>query len=223
MEWHVQESLYLESINIGRLETLHHNGKSLSTGICKYPVSGPVSVEELGLRGDVIVDSEHHGGPDQAIYAYSAEDYDWWAGETGRDYPPGLFGENLTIRGMPPDMNVGDRFLIGELVLEATAPRIPCNTFTARMQDSSTGHTFREAERPGVYFRVLNGGVIEAGDPVTYVANQSSKVSILELFRFNYALRHEAATLHHFLDAPLASRFRTKIESKLRALERVSG
>jgi MOSC domain-containing protein YiiM len=223
MEWRVLESLYLESINVGRLETLRHNGQSLTTGICKYPASGPVSVDEFGVHDDVIVDTEHHGGPDQALYAYSADDYDWWARETDRDYAPGLFGENLTIRGMPPDMNVGDRLLIGELVLEATSPRIPCATFAARMQDSGIGLAFRRAERPGVYLRVLNGGVIAAGDPVTYVANVSGSVSVLELFRFNYALRHDAPTLRRFLEAPLASRFRIKIESKLQALEADSG
>ncbi len=216
------EALYIESINVGRKETLSHNSRSLITGICKYPVSGPVPVEESGLAGDVIVDTEHHGGPDQAIYAYSADDYDWWAEETGRDYPPGLFGENLTIRGMPADMNIGDRLLIGEVVLEATAPRIPCNTFAARMQDSGMGLIFREAERPGIYFRVLNGGEIAKGDPVTYVANNSGNVSVLEIFRFYYALRHEPETLRRFLDAPLASRFRTKVEGKLQASQQAS-
>lgn len=216
------ETLYIESINVGRKETLRHDSRSLITGICKYPVSGPVSVEESGLSGDVIIDTEHHGGPDQAIYAYSADDYDWWAEETGRDYPPGLFGENLTIRGMPTDMNIGDRFLIGEVVLEATAPRIPCKTFAARMRDSGIGLAFRQAERPGVYCRVLNGGEIANGDPVTYVANHSGNVSVVELFRFYYALQHEPGTLRRFLDAPLASRFRTKVEGKLQALEQAS-
>lgn len=217
------ETLYLESINIGQLETLSHNKQLLATGICKIPVSGPVPVEESGIRDDIIVDVEHHGGPDQAIYAYSADDYDWWAEATGGNYPPGMFGENLTIRGMPTDMNIGDRLLIGELVLEATAPRIPCNTFAAKMQDSGIGLAFRQAERPGIYFRVLNAGVIEAGDSVTYVANNSGNVSVLELFRFYYALSHEPATLRRYLDAPLASRFRAKVEGKLQALEQRSG
>ena len=39
----------------------------------------PVRVHELGLPGDAIMATEHHGGADQAIYAYSTDDYDWWA------------------------------------------------------------------------------------------------------------------------------------------------
>jgi MOSC domain-containing protein YiiM len=218
----VLDAMQLESINVGRLETIDHNGKSFTTGICKYPVDGSVRLEEAGARDDVIIDVDNHGGPDQAIYVYSADDYDWWASETGREFFPGLFGENLTIRGMPPDMNVGDRLLIGEAVLEATAPRIPCRTFAAKMQDSGFGLTFRKAERPGIYFRVLSGGEVSAGNKVSLVADPSNAVSVLELFRFNFLLRHDEDTLRRYLDAPVAVRFREKIESRLQALVRSS-
>ena len=212
------ETMQLESINVGNIETITHNDRSFTSGICKHPVFEVVYLDEAGVRGDAVVDIDHHGGVDQAVYAYSADDYDWWAKKTGREYMPGLFGENLTIRGFPSDMNIGDRLLIGEVVLEVTAPRIPCSTFAARMQDSGFGVAFREAERPGIYFRVLNAGEVSAGDAVTFVANDSSNVSILELFRFNYALRHEIADLHRFLAAPVAIRFREKIESRLEAM-----
>ena len=212
------ETMQLESINVGSVETVIHKDKFFTTGICKYPVDGAVYLDEAGVRDDVIVDKEHHGGADQAVYAYSADDYDWWARETGREHVPGLFGENLTIRGFPSDMNIGDRLLIGEVVLEATAPRIPCSTFAARMQDFGFGMVFRKAERPGIYFRVLNGGEVSAGDAVTLVANDSSNVSILELFRFKFALQHEIADLHRFLAAPIAIRFRDNIESRLEAM-----
>jgi MOSC domain-containing protein YiiM len=208
----------LESVNIGRSETISHGDRSFVTGICKHPVEGPVDIASEGIRGDAIVATEHHGGADQAIYAYSADDYDWWAERTARDYSPGLFGENLTIRDMPSDMRIGDRLLIGEVVLEATAPRIPCSTLAARMLDSSFGTTFREAERPGVYFRVLNEGEVAAGDTVTFIENEESDVTILDLFRFYYAKRHDADTLRRLLESPMAERMRIKVESRLAAL-----
>lgn len=209
------ESMVLESINVGSVETISHGNKSHSTGICKYPVAGSVYLGELGISGDAVVDSAHHGGVDQAVYAYSADDYDWWAEECNREFTPGLFGENLTIRGLPSDMNVGDRLLIGEVVLEATSPRIPCGTLATKMRDTDFGLAFRRAERPGFYFRVLNSGDLTVGDVVTYVANHSNDVSMLELFRFNYALQHEVDELKRFLQAPIAIRFREKIERKL--------
>jgi len=214
----VLETLQLESINTGRVETITHRGKSQTTGICKHPVSGPLYLEEAGVRGDTIVDLAHHGGLDQAVYAYSADDYDWWQAETGRLHRPGLFGENLTIRGLPSDMNIGDRLLTGEVILEATAPRIPCRTFAARLKDSGLGMTFRQAERPGIYFRVLNSGEVSAGDTATLVANEFSNVSILDLFRFHYALHPDIADLHRFLAAPLSIRFREQVERKLEAI-----
>jgi MOSC domain-containing protein YiiM len=218
----VLETMQLESINVGQVETIHHKQKSFTTGICKYPIDGAAFVEEEGVRGDIIVDEVHHGGADQAVYAYSTEDYDWWANKMGREFSPGRFGENLTIRGLPSNMNVGDRLLIGEVVLEATAPRIPCSTFATRMQDSAFGLAFRKAERPGIYFRVLNSGEVSAGNAVTFVGNDSSDVSIVELFRFNYALRHDEERLLRFLKVPLAMRFRAKIEARLDSLGRNS-
>lgn len=208
----------LESVNIGRAETISHGDRSFVSGIRKTPATGPVEIVIEGILDDAIVATEHHGGADQAIYAYSADDYDWWAERSARDYFPGLFGENLTIRDMPSDMRIGDRLLIGEVILEATAPRIPCSTFAARMQDSSFGIAFRDAERPGVYFRVLNGGEVAAGDTVTFIENEESDVTILDLFRFYYARHHEAEALRRLLEAPLAERMRVKVEGRLAAI-----
>ena len=208
----------LESINVGRVETVAHGNKSMRTGICKYPTEGPVRLTADGIPGDAIVATEHHGGPDQALYAYSADDYDWWARTTDREYFPGLFGENLTIRDMPSDMSIGDRLLIGEVVLEATSARIPCSTFATRMQDSAFGMAFRKAERPGIYFRVLNEGEVSVGDAVTFVASGDAGVTVLDLFRYAFELKHDADTLRRYLDAPLAARVRANIESKLASL-----
>ena len=206
----------LESINVGRVETIDHANKTYKTGICKMPVDSEVFIGAAGIPGDAIVASEHHGGADQAIYAYSADDYDWWARETGRAYFPGLFGENLTIRDLPSDLNIGDRLLIGEVVLEATAPRIPCGTFAARMEDREFGAAFRRAERPGIYFRVLNEGHAKAGDQVTMVESGEHNVSVIDLFRYKYSLSHEPEELLRLLGAPLAERMRVDVENRLR-------
>ena len=206
------------SVNVGSAETIIHGKQSMTTGICKRPVSGSVEVTRLGVHGDHVLDSKHHGGPDQAVYAYSADDYEWWASETGREYTAGLFGENLTIRGLPTDMYVGDRLLIGDLVLEATSARIPCGTLAARMQDRGFGQIFRKAERPGVYFRVLNPGPVSSGDSVTLVEGNAGTVTVVELFRFAYATSHEADQLRRLLEVPLAERVRTKVEATLARL-----
>lgn len=209
----------IESINVGRAEKITVSNSSMETGIFKVPVPGPVRLAKAGVGGDAVLDTKHHGGADQAVYAYSLDDYDWWAEQSDREFFPGLFGENLTIRGLPTDMHVGDRLLIGEVVLEATAPRIPCNTLAARMEDSGFGLTFRKAERPGIYFRVLNEGDVRTGDAVTAVDNAEHDVSILDLFRYKYQLSHEPDELRRFLGAPIAKRMRADIERKLESLQ----
>lgn len=207
--------MQITSVNIGKPETIIQHNQSMKTGICKQPVSGAVHITELGLEGDSIVDTKHHGGADQAVYAYSEDDYAWWTAETGRDFHAGLFGENLTIKGLPGDLYIGDRLLIGDLVLEATSARIPCRTLATRMADRGFGLTFRRAERPGIYFRVLNPGAVSSGDSVTLVEGGDGTVTVLDLFRFAFATTHDADQLRRYLDAPLAERVRAKIEGKL--------
>ena len=219
----MHEPIRLDSVNVGQSETLRRGDKSTVTGIVKRPVGGLVTVDETGLTGDAIVDTSHHGGADQAVYLYRTEDYAWWAEETGQTFNPGRFGDNLTISGLPPELRIGDRLLIREVVLEITAPRIPCNTLALHMGDPGFGLQFRHAERPGVYCRVLSGGKVQAGDSVTFIADEAENAAVLELFRFYYDLRPRVETLERLLAAPLAARFRTKVEGKLRELERRPG
>jgi MOSC domain-containing protein YiiM len=83
------------------------------------------------------------------------------------------------------------------------------------MADRGFGLTFRRAERPGIYFRVLNPGAVSSGDSVTLVECGDGTVTVLDLFRFAFATTHDADQLRRYLDAPLAERVRAKIEGKL--------
>lgn len=214
------ERMRVVSINCGQPETIIFGEREFLTGIAKRPVSSRVHVREDGLVGDAIVDTDHHGGRDQAVYVYSAVDYAWWSTTLGRDIDYGTFGDNLTIDALPSDLNTGDRLMIGDVILEATAPRIPCSTLAAKMQDSNFGLRFRRAERPGFYFRVLNEGAISTGDNVVLVENPADSISMLEQFRLSYALHPSQEDLQRALDAPIADRMRTKFEQRLAATAR---
>ncbi len=141
----------LISINIGQEQTLQRKDRVERTGIFKFPVAHSIQVTKLGLANDVIVSKKHHGGPDQAIYIYGEPDYEWWSRELEKNLAPGTFGENLTISRLESaTFNIGDMLHIGEVTLQVTAPRIPCNTFAARMNDPHWVKKFRKAERPGL-------------------------------------------------------------------------
>jgi MOSC domain-containing protein YiiM len=209
----------LMSVNIGKEETLARPNKTEQTGIFKRPVDGPVQVTREGILEDFIGDKKNHGGPDQAVYVYGWADYEWWVAELGQEMQPGMFGENLTISGLESaQFNIGDRLHIGEVVLEVTAPRIPCGTLAGRMNIPTFAKQFRFAGRPGLYCRIIREGILQAGDPVSAEPYAGKTVGIVETMRDYYEPELTEAAIRRFLDAPIAVRLREKKEEQLSAL-----
>jgi len=175
------------SVNVGRPRPNPWKPVKL-TGIDKRPVDGPVMVTVprakgmgmVGLAGDRVYDVRHHGGPDQAVYAYAREDLDFWAAQLGRPLSNGMFGENLTTEGA--DVNgalIGERWRIGpDLILEASCPRIPCGTFQGWLLQAGWIKRFTLAARPGSYFRVIEPGEIRAGDGIEIVHRPDHDVTV---------------------------------------------
>lgn len=203
----------LISINIGKPQPI--DSKSGKTGIFKQPVAQPVGVNEFGLDGDVICDTEHHGGVDQAVYIFSVSDYSWWSQKLEDTLLPGTFGENLLIDGFDSaDCLVGDQFHIGEVVLEVTSPRIPCATIATRMNDKLFPKKFMAAERPGVYCRVLKTGTIEMGMEVMRCGYEGECVPIIEHFRNFFGDKPDAETARRYLSAPIHYKMRKQLEAR---------
>ncbi|MCZ2402150.1 MOSC domain-containing protein [Paenarthrobacter sp. Z7-10] len=150
------------------------------TAIDKRAVTGPVPVHVLGLGADIQADRRNHGGEDQALYAYSQEDADYWSAELGQDIPPGRFGENLRTAGVQTTGAViGERWQIGStVVVEVTSPRVPCATFQRRMQQPRWVKRFTDAARVGTYLRVLVKGSIEAGNDITVLHRPSHGITV---------------------------------------------
>ena len=211
--------MQLDNVNLGEKRTLHHKDRTELTGIFKFPVEGPVKVTTLGLEDDVIVSKKHHGGPDQAVYIYGGTDYAWWSEELKKEIPAGTFGDNLTISSLESArFTIGDYIHIRDVTLQVTAPRIPCATFAARMDDPHWVKKFRQAERPGLYCRVLQEGFVKAGDPVSVEKYSGETISILEMFRDYYDRNKSKETLRRHLNAPIAIRARRDLEALLRKL-----
>ncbi len=203
-------NMKLISVNVAlHTSQVQEGAETVTTGIVKLPMQGQHRVETLGLAGDQIVHTKHHGGPDQAVYLYTLEDYAWWEQELATSLAPGTFGENLTLQGCSSQtLNIGDRFQIGEVLLEVTAARIPCGIFAGRMQDLNFVKRFRDAQRPGAYCRVLNPGTLEAGQAVEFLPTSDPKATLLETFLVHYDKKPEKALLERLLTAPIAIRAR---------------
>ena len=213
--------MQLLSVNLGQAEVLARAKDPYLSGIAKRPVEGPVRIGTEGVAGDTVCDTRYHGGPDQAVYLYGAADYAWWEAELGRSLAPGTFGDNLTVSDWESaGAAVGDRFSIGEVILEITSPRVPCATLSHHMGDSAFLKLFRRAERPGVYCRVLREGEVQAGDEVHYEPLAGETLGIKELYRDAFSPAKDAATLRRHLAAPIAIRLR---QPKEEALARTTG
>lgn len=178
------------SVNVGQPQP--NPWKQLgATGIDKRPVEGPVTVTApgpkgtgtVGLAGDRVYDLKHHGGDDQAVYAYAREDLDEWELSLG-PLANGVFGENLTTSGVDvTGALIGERWRIGpDVVLEVSCPRIPCSTFQGWLRRTGWIKEFTRAAIPGTYLRVIEPGDLRAGDPVKVIHRPSHDVTIALMF-----------------------------------------
>lgn len=210
----------VRSVNVGRPKPWPWAAIG-RTSIEKCAVPVPVSVGRLGLEGDEVSDTRHHGGVDQAVYAFAREDLDWWEGQLGREIRDGHFGENLTTGGY--DVNeaeIGERWRIGSALLEVASVRIPCRDFTGWMaetgyDDAGWVKRFTAVGRPGPYLRVLEEGELAADDLVEVTHQPGHGVTVSMMFR---ALTTEQALLPRLLEVE-----DLVTEARLRAERYVAG
>ncbi|WP_238422250.1 MOSC domain-containing protein [Gordonia sp. 'Campus'] len=142
------------------------------SAIDKRPRPGRLRVDDMGLVDDHVGNKRHHGGVDQAVYAYADPEARRWADELGRELPYGWFGENLRIDGIAvSDAFVGERWEVGSdgLVLEVTIPRVPCKTFAVWAGEPRWMKRFMDQADFGTYLRVVRHGSVGAGDRVTVI------------------------------------------------------
>jgi len=177
------------SVNVGTPVDASWAGSLRRTAIDKRPLPGPVRVHTLGLEGDQVADTKYHGGVHKAVYAFAQEDLDVWSERLGRRVPPGLFGENLTTVGL--DVNeavLGSHWRVGTALLQPVDVRIPCSVFKGWLglndyDDARWVRRFTAEGRPGPYLRVLEEGVLRAGDPIVVEHVPDHGVTVATMFR----------------------------------------
>jgi MOSC domain-containing protein YiiM len=194
----------LLSIQVGRPRQVEWGGDIVTTSIFKTKVTGPVRVHRLDLEGDEQSDLTVHGGPDKAVYLYPSEHYDFWARELNEpSLPSGAFGENLTTKGLiEQDVNIGDRLRIGSAEFLVTQPRMPCFKLQIRFNRGDMVKRFAQSRRSGFYLRVLQEGVLEAGDAITFLSRDEAGVSVADIVNLYFGdgtdeqLLRRASELH---------------------------
>jgi MOSC domain-containing protein YiiM len=174
------------SLNVGLPRTVRDaHGHDVLTSIFKSPVPGPVLLRRMNLDGDLQSDLTVHGGKNKAVYAYPSEHYDYWRGQlTDFDFTWGNFGENFTTQGLlEENAFIGDRYRIGEAAVKVTQPRLPCFKLGIRFARADMVKRFLASRRSGVYFSVVEEGMVNVGDTLTRIHEDQRRVSIADINR----------------------------------------
>ena len=191
----------LISLNVGLPREIAWQGKSVTTGIFKEPVTGPVMVRTLNADGDQQADLSVHGGIHKAVYAYPSEHYPYWRRELPDTHLPwAMFGENFTVEGLLEDsVYIGDRYRIGELEVVATQPRLPCYKLGIRFGRADMVKKFLASRRTGFYFAVAREGVVEAGNPIELLRRDQQKISVADITRVYAFEKDDLGTMQQAL------------------------
>ncbi len=196
-----QAEAVLVSIQVGLPQTLGDANaadpldRRWTTGFIKQSVSGPVRLGRTNLEGDGQADLVHHGGPEKAVLAYSADHYVRWREVLDRpDLVYGSFGENFTIERLTEaDVCIGDTWLVGpEVVVQVSQPRQPCWKLARRWRIKTLALQVQELGQTGWYFRVLAEGMVEPGMPLTLRERPYPQWSVA---RANHVMHHDRKNL----------------------------
>jgi MOSC domain-containing protein YiiM len=173
------------SLNIGKPRAVLYGDREVLTGIFKSPVPGPLLLRRLNLDGDCQADLSVHGGRTKAVYAYPSEHYEFWRKEFPEEKLPwGMFGENFTTEGLlEENACIGDQFRIGEALVKVTQPRMPCFKLGIRFDRPDMVKRFLASGRSGIYFSVIEEGMVNVGDAIERIEQNENCVSVADVNR----------------------------------------
>lgn len=199
----------LLSVQVG-LPTTHTpetpGGKPWRSAIVKLAVDGKVWVRALGLEGDGQTNLKAHGGPFRAVNVYPSEHYAFWRATPGlKGMTGGAFGENFTTRGLlETDTSIGDVFAVGEVMVEVSQPRGPCENLNRRWHTPELMRRAEESVRIGWYFRVLQEGRVQAGEAIQRIAHPFPEFTIARVWELR-ANGQDSELLQRLIDCPALS------------------
>ncbi|MFA5328265.1 MAG: MOSC domain-containing protein [Prolixibacteraceae bacterium] len=192
------------STNIAKLTTIEWRGQTVETGIYKYAVEVPVFLGSEDVENDHVIDRRYHGGPDKACYLYSADHYAFWKNKyPNQDWLWGMFGENLTVGGLnESEVRIGDRFQIGEAVVQVSQPRQPCFKLGVRFGTQQIVDDFWVSSFPGVYVRVLTSGAVQSGDEMKLLSRNPESLTVSQVFSIFRLERNNQKLMESALSEP---------------------
>ncbi len=216
--------MQLLSVNVAKPRLRRFKLKLYTTAFQKHPTQGKTMVDRHNLIGDKQADLLNHGGLDKAVYGFSSNHFTHWQQHLSiPNIPYGKFGENLTISDLDEkQLAIGDRVQINDCVLEVSQPRIPCYKISFEFSQIPMLNDFIDYGHTGVYFRVIEPGIIESGSEVELIYKHPENVTIYNLFKvhFDSKFPNQERIMRQAVDIPqLAENWRIKVKERLHLID----
>lgn len=185
------KNINIVSLNVrGKAEILVADHQSVKTAFRKIPVgSDQIELGMYSFQGDMVQDKKHHGGNDKAICCYNSDHFKKWREELGFDLQPAAFGENLTLSGSSAheeNVYIGDRYQLGEAVVEVSEPRGPCYVIGIRYNYKKFPIHLQQTGLTGFYLRTIKPGIVKASDELIHLSSHPEKISVMDVNRVRY-------------------------------------
>lgn len=196
--------MHIISINIGKPKTIKWKNKSVTTSIFKQPVYQQCQVSFSGIEGDEQADLRYHGGETKAIYTYDISYYEQWKKVLPReDWNYGMFGENLTTKGLlDNEVLIGNIYKVGSTIIKAMEPRFPCSKLNMRFNLSTMVKMFTQQKQNGIYFKVLEKGLIQTNDIIELIETSPYNITINDIVKCFYSNGENKLMLQNILAIP---------------------
>src|SRR5580658_1889634 len=197
----------LLAVNVGLPREHTWRERIVRTGVWKETVAGRRMVRRLNVDGDGQADLRGHGGEQRAVLVYQLESHRHWQRELDRpEFTFGQFGENFTVDGLSDrEVCIGDRYRIGDALFEVTQPRVTCYRVGMRMDEPRMAALLVSHGRPGFYLRVLEEGLIGAGDEIVKIDDGPERMTVAEIDALLYLPGHRREDLQRALRIPALS------------------
>ncbi len=208
--------MYIVATNIAKPTTIVWNNKSLTTGIYKLPTQDPVFLGKSEVKGDEISDKKVHGGEFKACYLFSENHYAHWKSlYPNLDWGYGMFGENLTVKGLDEtQISIGDIYKVGNALIQITQPREPCFKFGVKFGSQTALKQFIDYGLPGTYVRILEEGEVKTGDTFQLLKRAKNSLTTAQLFKLLFAKNKDQEQLKRAVNnMALPERKRNKLKA----------
>ncbi len=204
------------SLNIARPRIIIHNGEQHSTAIDKKPVAEAVELAEAGLVGDHQAHAQVHGGNDRALCVYAVEHFEYWSERLGSEIGPGAFGENLSTRGLlDSEVCIGDRYRVGQALLQVTEPRKPCWIIAHKHNQPEIVAWILETGYSGFFFRVLEAAPIQVRAEIELIERPHPDVTVDRAMRLVVSGKPTPDELERMANIPeLSASWKKKVAKK---------